>query len=209
MSTAYVRQLAEFYNEGGRKAHDQDGVTQPVVAFHGDRHVVVFLAPMGDIHPTDRIGQIVVALTCVAKPRYIVTVTEGWARVWDAEAEGMPPELNRGDLQRMSETDPKVKTVIMTQVMDIKVPRESYFMTAITEGDPRDKQWKVDHYAVTDGQMNFAGYLPETVLSAAAASSNHPLKDMPLEWHLLALKALDFIDDVLLLSEGAPGAPAN
>lgn len=184
------QRLAEYYASMGREVYEEKGVVPPLVAFHGERRLVAFLAP-GE-HPTDRVGQVVVALADVCKSRQICMAVEGWAKVFK-DGESLPDNMQRGDLEKLSEVDAEVRTSIIGTAIDVKVPRESCVVSSIAMGDPRDVEWET---TTTVGIPRGAMY--DTVMAAVDRAPDNPAREMPLEWHLLALNALGIITEVIL-----------
>jgi hypothetical protein len=142
-----AQEVAELVSSSARTNYDRDGYVVPNVhLLRADGSGAILLPnseKLGD-HPTDSLPRLVAMASPFLQPRYIVSVVEGWYKAVAAleDLEGW----ERGRLQAEAETNPDVRTAVMVVVIDTADTEASYSISAVVDGDPRDKAWEVEPF---------------------------------------------------------------
>jgi len=124
----HCKALARSFTHSACELFERDGYLTPIVIFHDkDGHglIVVPHTEMGE-HPGDSAAKLTIMLGRTLEVEYISFISETWVKEFHVEKEEDKPDLQRGDLARMSETDPDVKTNLLVMVFAVKEWEASY-----------------------------------------------------------------------------------
>lgn len=190
-----AQKLAEAYSEGARKNYDGDGHLTPILHVLDAGGLGVSLVPNPSRfngQPREQLSALVAMVSDVIDVAFVATITEGWIKTYpEADFPRDLPNLERGQLQRESETDPEVRTSAMVSVYDVSDLDQSYSVISAVKGDPRDHEWDI---MPQEGRP--LGGFPEDVIKAYLVGSQRmfPIPhDHTIEQRLEWLIQIDFI----------------
>jgi len=162
---------------------EQQGRIYPALWAHGEERFCVAIpkdAEAADVSPLLQ----AVLLTLMAQTvqaLYVGTMHEAWTRTFfDTEEVA---NLKPGELEKMAEIDPQIRTSILTTWGDLSTGKICQDMASLSISDFGEVQWETDHSSNPEGVLTelvrsvmsgegFPADDPETVVAGVAESMN-------------------------------------
>lgn len=109
--------LARAYMEMATENYLADGYLTPtLILLDEDHEGMIFVpGPLLPEHPGDAMAALLLVTAKAMPLDRFVTIVETWVKAYDKDD---APNLQRGDLARLSESDPGVETALMVAVWD-------------------------------------------------------------------------------------------
>lgn len=149
MSELTAQMMAEDHSAKAREMYERDNYVFPAVALYDGMGAGPMLMPQrnsfdGDV-PT-QLATLVMLTGEFVKARYVVVIVEAWMKAYDAKEyreHNEEPHLERGQLQRESDTDASIHTVIMVCAHDLVNPDNTHSIMNEVTGNPLKIKWQI------------------------------------------------------------------
>ena len=167
--------LAQEVSDTGCRGYRDKGAIPPFMALLNEDWMGMGCAPSNEMHTTDAFHGVLYVTRYFLMPRYIVMCSEAWAKHYEPGEPDTPEQMERGYLESISDTDPTVKTAIITWAFDTKTWHHLY----ISARDDGPDTWTYDRFATDDpGDVEVGGHAAEG-LKKAWDEAPVPPDDMP------------------------------
>lgn len=146
MSELTAQTMAEFHSERAREMYETDHYVFPAVGLLDGLGAGPLMMPKRDSFDGDvptQLATLVMLTGEFVEARYIVVIVEAWMKAFEADDPVRDTGLERGQLQKQSDTDASIHTVIMVAAHDLTNPDNTHSIMNEVTGDPLKIKWEI------------------------------------------------------------------
>jgi hypothetical protein len=194
----HTRELAHSFMHGAVDLYERDGHLAPVVIFiNAEGHGLIIVPhPQLAEHPGDAAAHLTLMLGRPMETEFVAFIAETWVKQYHVPDGTDAPLLQRGDLSRMSETDPEVQTSLMVMVFAVKEWEHSHSLHLTLSAFEHDGVMGLglepsEHPGFPEG------HVPDAI--RAAYSNSPPMECPPLDAMARILEEHNVASSVVLL----------